>query len=114
MSVDTLIKNLKTKISQFEPGIEVSEVGRVLEVGDGIARVSGLAKCQASEMIEFPRGTLGLALNLEEDAVGVVILGDYGHIHEGDEVRRTGRILSVPVSDGLLGRVVNPLAGVFD
>ena len=105
MSVETLIKNLKIKISQFEPSIEVNEIGRVLEVGDSIARVSGLTKCQASEMLEFPKGTLGLALNLEEDTIGAVIFGDYGHIHEGDEVRRTGKILSVPVSNSLLGRV---------
>ncbi len=104
-----IVEELKKTISTFEKKVEVEEVGAVLEVGDGIARLSGLTNCQASEMLEFPNNTFGVALNLEEETIGAVILGDYTHIKEGDVVKRTGRILSVPVGDELIGRVVNPL-----
>jgi F-type H+-transporting ATPase subunit alpha len=95
--MNSIIEELKKNISSFEKQVEVEEVGKVLEIGDGIARLSGLTKCQASEMLEFPGGTFGVALNLEEETVGAVILGDYTHLKEGDIVKRTGRILSVPV-----------------
>lgn len=114
MSMNSIIEELKKNISSFEKQVHVEEIGKVLEVGDGIARLSGLTKCQASEMLEFPGGTFGVALNLEEETVGAVILGDYSHIKEGDTVKRTGRILSVPVGEELIGRVVNPLGVVKD
>jgi len=90
------------------------EVGRVAEAGDGIARVSGLPSAMANELLEFEDGTLGLALNLDIREIGVVILGDFGGIEEGQTVRRTGEILSVPVGDGYLGRVVDPLGNPID
>lgn len=114
MSMNSIIEELKKNISSFEKQVEVEEVGKVLEIGDGIARLSGLTKCQASEMLEFPGGTFGVALNLEEETVGAVILGDYTHLKEGDIVKRTGRILSVPVGEELIGRVVNPLGVAKD
>ena len=92
----------------------MEEVGTVLEVTDGIARMSGLEKCQASEMLLFPGGSVGVALNLEEETVGAVILGEYAHIQEGDTVKRTGKVLSVPVGDAFVGRVVNPLGEPID
>jgi F-type H+-transporting ATPase subunit alpha len=101
-------------VEGFEPTMEREEVGRVLIAGDGIARVSGLPMAMANELLEFPGGVLGLALNLEEDQIGCVILGEASHIEEGDPVKRTGRILSVPVGDGLLGRVVNALGETID
>lgn len=114
MSVNKIVEELKKSIAQFEKQVTVEEIGKVLEVGDGIARMSGLSKCQASEMLEFPGGVFGVALNLEEETVGAVILGDYRHIKEGDTVKRTGRILSVPVGEDLIGRVVNPLGQPID
>ncbi len=120
MSTNSIVAELKKNIAAFEKQVEVEEIGTVLEVGDGIARLSGLSKCQASEMLEFVSSnketgtTYGVALNLEEDTVGAVLLGEYRHIKEGDTVKRTGRILSVPVSDQLIGRVVNPLGEVID
>jgi len=99
--------SLRQQIAAFTPTLEPVEVGTVLEVGDGIARVSGLAGVQASELVEFSNGVLGIAFNLEADNVGVIIMGDYTHIEEGDVVRGTGRIASVPVGQELLGRVVN-------
>src|SRR5579871_4152037 len=106
---DEIASVLQTEIEQFQSHIDVREVGRVLELGDGIARVYGLSGVMAGEMVEFPNGVQGLAFNLEEHSVGVIILGDYLSIHEGEEVRSTGRLLSVPVGDALLGRVVDPL-----
>ena len=105
---------LKTQIEQFGKELEVSEVGTVLEVGDGIARIYGLADCMAGEMLEFDNGTAGLALNLEEDNVGCVILGSEVGIKEGDRVRRTGRVVEVPVGDALIGRIVNALGQPID
>jgi F-type H+-transporting ATPase subunit alpha len=105
---------LQQEIEQFDAQIDVREVGRVLEVGDGIARVYGLAGVAAGEMVEFANGTIGLAFNLEEHSVGVIILGDYLTLAEGDEVKSTGRLLSVPVGDALLGRVVDPLGNPLD
>jgi len=105
---------LKTQIEQFGHDLEVAEVGTVLEVGDGIARIYGLADCMAGEMLEFDNGTAGLALNLDEDNVGCVILGDEIGIKEGDRVRRTGRVVEVPVGDGLIGRIVDALGQPID
>lgn len=105
---------LRQEIESYEPQVEVEEVGTVLEARDGIAIVHGIRGVMANEMLEFPHGIFGLALNLEEDNVGVVIMGDYLKIQEGDIVKRTGRIAEVPVGDGLLGRVVNPLGQPMD
>lgn len=114
MSVDTVIQQLQKRISEFETNVDVREVGTVVEVGDGIARLSGLSDVQASEMLEFPGGTIGVALNLESEIVGAVILGEFQHLKEGDTVKRTGKVLSIPVGDGFVGRVVNPLGGLVD
>ncbi len=100
---------IKDQIERFEAEAKVEEVGTVLEAGDGIARVYGLDNCMASEMVEFEGGVYGMALNLEEDTLGVVVLGDYLKIREGMTVKRTGRVLEVPVGEELIGRVVNPL-----
>ncbi len=113
-NVDQIVSYLKKNIASFKKEIHTEEVGRVIEVKDGIARITGLEKCQSQEMIEFPGGRYGIALNLEEETVGVVILGEYRHIKEGDTVKRTGRVMSIPVGDALIGRVVNPLAEEID
>jgi F-type H+/Na+-transporting ATPase subunit alpha len=105
---------LKSQIKDFGKEAEVSEVGQVLSVGDGIARVYGLDNVQAGEMVEFPNGIRGMALNLEVDNVGVVIFGTDREIKEGDVVKRTGAIVEVPVGRGLLGRVVDPLGNPLD
>lgn len=111
---DKIVAELKKNIQQFEKQVQVEEVGTVIEIKDGIARLSGLDACQAQEMLEFPNGTYGLALNLEEQTVGAVILGEYTHIIEGDTVKRTGRIMSVPVGDALIGRVVDAIGNPVD
>ena len=105
---------LKRQIDRFGAEAAIEEVGTVLEAGDGIARVYGLQNCMASEMVEFENGVKGMALNLDEDSVGVVILGDYLDIKEGQTVKRTGRVLSVPVGEALIGRVVTPLGEPLD
>ncbi|MCL0067481.1 F0F1 ATP synthase subunit alpha [Peptococcaceae bacterium] len=105
---------IRQQIEEYEAQVEVSDVGTVIQVGDGIARVYGLEECMASELLEFPGGTLGMALNLEEDNIGCVILGPYTHIKEGDTVKRTGRVISVPVGEALIGRVINPLGQPVD
>ncbi|MGE5560307.1 MAG: F0F1 ATP synthase subunit alpha [Chloroflexota bacterium] len=105
---------LKSEIEQYRAGAEVAEVGRVLQVGDGIARVHGLSRTMASELLRFPGGVHGMALNLDVDSIGCILLGPYEDIREGDEVSRTGRIADVPVGDALLGRVVNPLGEPID
>ncbi|UJL45980.1 F0F1 ATP synthase subunit alpha [Virgibacillus sp. NKC19-16] len=109
--ISTLIKQ---QIENFDTDIEVTDVGTVIEVGDGIARAHGLDNVMAQELVEFSNGVMGLAQNLEESNVGIVILGPYTDIKEGDEVRRTGRIMQVPVGEDLLGRVVNPLGQAID
>jgi F-type H+-transporting ATPase subunit alpha len=112
---DEIVSVLQTEIEQYRSQIESREVGRVLEVGDGIARIYGISGVMAGEMIEFTRiGVRGLAFNLEENSVGVIILGDYLEITEGDEVRTTGQLLRVPVGDALIGRVVDPLGNPLD
>jgi len=105
---------IKQQIESFDSDIEVSDVGTVIEVGDGIARAHGLDNVMAGELVEFSNGVMGMAQNLEESNVGIVILGPYIDIKEGDEVRRTGRIMQVPVGEELLGRVVNPLGQPID
>ncbi|OYD08009.1 F0F1 ATP synthase subunit alpha [Paludifilum halophilum] len=105
---------IKQQIEQYQGEIEVVDVGSVIQVGDGIARVHGLQNVMAGELLEFHNGVMGMALNLEEDHVGVVILGPYEDIREGDQVKRTGRIMEVPVGESLLGRVVDPLGQPLD
>src|SRR3989339_33053 len=114
MSTNQIIADLKKQIASFTQTVEVEEIGTVLEVGDGIARMSGLTKCQAQEMLLFPGDVYGVALNLEQETVGAMILGDYKNIKEGDTVKRTGRILSVPVGEQIVGRVVNALGQAID
>ncbi len=108
-SKDIIIETLKKEIAGFSSHAKVEKVGTIVEVGDGIARVSGLSGALVSEMLEFPKDTFGVVLNLEEDLVGAMILGDYTHLKEGDTVKSTGRILEVPVGSSVLGRVIDPL-----
>ena len=111
---DEITSILRQEIENYEKAIDVTEIGSVISVGDGIARIHGLEKVMAGELIEFPHDVAGIAMNLEEDQVGAVLLGDYTEIKEGDEVKRTGRIMSVPVGDALIGRVVNALGEPID
>ena len=111
---DEITQLLKSEIENYETAVNVSETGQVISVGDGIARVYGLENVMSGELIEFGRGISGIAMNLEEDQVGAVLLGDYLEIKEGDEVRRTGRIMSVPVGKGLIGRVLNATGEPID
>ena len=108
------LRSFNGRSSNYEDRVDVREVGTVLEVGDGIARVYGLSGVMAGEMVEFPGGVIGLAFNLEENSVGVIILGDYLKINEGDEVRSLGKLLSVPVGEAVIGRVVDPLGNPLD
>jgi len=105
---------IKQRIDNFESVTEARHVGTIVSLADGIARIHGLADAMQGEMLEFPGGTYGIALNLERDSVGAVLMGEYKHITEGDEVKTTGRILQVPVGEGLLGRVVDPLGDPID
>ena len=114
LSATEVSELIKKKIENFDVGVEARTEGSIVTLTDGIARIHGLSDVMQGEMIEFPGGTYGLALNLERDSVGAVILGDYGHITEGDTVKCTGRILEVPVGRGLLGRVVNSLGEAID
>jgi len=111
---DEITQLIRQQIENYESKIAVDEVGTVITLGDGIARVYGLDKVMAGELLEFPHDVAGIAMNLEEDQVGVVLLGEYTEIKEGDEVKRTGRIMSVPVGDTLIGRVVNSLGQPVD
>ncbi|HEX3727165.1 MAG TPA: F0F1 ATP synthase subunit alpha, partial [Pirellulales bacterium] len=111
---DEIASVIQAEIENYQSQIDVREVGRVLEVGDGIARVYGLSGVMSGEMVEFPNGTIGLAFNLEENSVGVIILGDFLAITEGDEVKSTGKLLSVPVGEAVIGRVVDPLGNPLD
>jgi F-type H+-transporting ATPase subunit alpha len=111
---DEIARVLREEIENYERTVNVSETGSVISVGDGIARIHGLEKVMAGELIEFPHEVSGIALNLDEDEVGSVLLGDYQAIKEGDEVRRTGRIMSVPVGEALVGRVVDALGRPID
>jgi F-type H+/Na+-transporting ATPase subunit alpha len=114
IKADEITKIIREQIEEYQAGVEISEIGSVISVGDGIARVYGLEKVMSGELLEFPHGVMGLALNLEETQVGVVLLGDYTEIREGDQVRRTRRIMEVPVGEALIGRVVNALAQPID
>jgi F-type H+-transporting ATPase subunit alpha len=114
IKADEITKILREQIENYKEKLAVEEVGSVISVGDGIARIHGLDKCMAGEMIEFPHDVYGIALNLEEDQVGAVLLGDYTEIKEGDIVKRTNKIMSVPVGDGLIGRVVDALGNPID
>ena len=109
-----IVSVIKEQIKQFGATVTMVDVGTVVEVGDGIARIHGLRGAKYNELLEFPNGIMGLALNLEEDNVAAVVLGDYSHIKEGDEVRSTGRVVEVPVGDNLIGRVVDPLGNPLD
>src|ERR671910_3723881 len=112
---DEITKILRQRIEGLETGsADLSEVGTVLSIGDGIARVHGLDNCMSLEMLELPNDVTGLALNLESDNVGAVLFGEWDKIEEGDQVKRTGRLLEVPVGDELLGRVVDPLGNPLD
>src|SRR5216684_406629 len=105
---------IRKQIESFEAGVTVTEVGTVIKIGDGIAEIHGLEKVMAGELLEFPHDVRGLALNLEEDKVGAVLFGDFQVIREGDLVKRTGRIMQVPVGDALIGRVVDVLGNPID
>jgi F-type H+-transporting ATPase subunit alpha len=111
---DEISRALLSEIENFDAVVNVAETGSVISVGDGIARVYGLDNVMAGELVEFSPETVGIALNLEEDQVGVVLLGDYGGVKEGDQVKRTGRIMSIPVGDAMIGRVVNALGKPID
>ena len=105
---------LRNNLDSWEPSIDAETVGYVVSIGDGVARVAGLPNAMASELLEFPGGLIGIALNLDEDSIGAVLMGESSHIEEGDEVRSTGRVLSVPVGDAMLGRVVDALGVPID
>ncbi len=111
---DEITSIIRNEIKGFDTGADVSGVGTVVEVGDGIAQVYGLSGALAQELLEFPNGIMGMAFNLEEETVGVLILGDYTQIKEGDTVKTTGRVVEIPVGDALIGRVVNPLGEPID
>src|SRR5436853_6229736 len=114
IKADEITQLIRQQIENYETKIAVDEVGTVITLGDGIARVHGLEKVMAGELLSFPHNIFGIAMNLEEDQVGVVLLGEYTEISEGDEVKRTGRIMSVPVGDAMIGRVVNALGQPID
>jgi F-type H+/Na+-transporting ATPase subunit alpha len=110
----SIAEALRENVQSWRPSVEREEVGRVVDTSDGIARVSGLPRTMANELLEFPGGVLGLALNLDVDEIGCIVLGEYSHIEEGDPVKQTGRILSIPVGDAFLGRVVDALGRPID
>ncbi|HUX07730.1 MAG TPA: F0F1 ATP synthase subunit alpha, partial [Acidobacteriota bacterium] len=114
IKAEEISRIIKQQIADYEATVDVSEVGTVISVGDGIARIHGLDRCMAGELLDFPHDILGMALNLDEDSVGAVILGETQFIKEGDTVKRTGRIMEVPVGETLIGRVVNPLGQPLD
>src|ERR1035441_4554334 len=114
IKADEITQLIREQIENYENKITVDEVGTVISVGDGIARIHGLDKVMAGELLSFPHGIAGLAMNLDEDQVGSVLLGEATEIKEGDEVKRTGTIMSVPVGDAMIGRVVNALGQPID
>ena len=114
IKAEEISKLIRDQIGGYAVDVDVAEVGTIVSIGDGIARVHGVERAMAGEMLEFPKGVFGIALNLEEDGVGAVLLGEYREIKEGDTVKRTGRIISVPVGDAMLGRVVNALGQPID
>jgi F-type H+-transporting ATPase subunit alpha len=114
IKAEEISRIIRDQIGSYAVDVDVAEVGTIVSVGDGIARVHGVEKTMAGEMLEFPHGVFGIALNLEEESVGAVLLGDYTAIREGDTVKRTNRIISVPVGEELVGRVVNALGQPVD
>jgi len=114
IKADEISKIIREQIGSYAVDVDVAEVGSIISIGDGIARVHGVENAMAGEMLEFPHGVMGIALNLEDESVGVVLLGEFREIKEGDLVKRTGRIISVPVGDEILGRVVNALGQPID
>src|SRR6202163_488535 len=114
IKADEISKIIREQIGSYAVDVDVAEVGSIISIGDGIARVHGVENAMAGEMLEFPHGVFGIALNLEEESVGAVLLGEFKEIKEGDLVKRTGRIISVPVGDEMLGRVVNALGEPLD
>src|ERR1700693_479082 len=114
IKADEITQLIRQQIENYESKIAVDEVGTILTLGDGIARVHGLDKVMAGELLSFPHEVAGIALNLEEDQVGVVLLGEYTELKEGEEVKRTGRIMSVPVGEAMIGRVVDSLGRPID
>src|SRR4030088_3685271 len=109
IKAEEISKIIREQIGSFGAAVDVAAVGSIISIGDGIARVHGVDNAMAGEMLEFPKGVFGIALKLEEESVGAVLLGEFKEIKEGDPVKRTGRIISVPVGEELLGRVVNAL-----
>ncbi|HEY7823615.1 MAG TPA: F0F1 ATP synthase subunit alpha, partial [Acidimicrobiia bacterium] len=114
ITADQITETLRSQLSGWEPDTTKETVGYVTAIADGVARVEGLPDVMASELLEFPEGLIGVALNIDEKDLGVVLLGEYNHIEEGDPVKQTGTVLSVPVGDALLGRVVDPLGDPVD
>jgi len=114
IKAEEISKLIREQLGNYAVDVDVAEVGTIVSIGDGIAHIHGVERAMAGEMLEFPKGVFGIALNLEEDGVGAVLLGDYREIREGDTVKRTGRIISVPVGDAMLGRVVNALGQPID
>ena len=114
IKAEEISKIIRDQIGNYAVDVDVAEVGTIVSIGDGIARVHGVENTMAGEMLEFPHGVFGIALNLEEDSVGAVLLGEYTEIKEGDTVKRTNRIISVPVGEELVGRVVNALGQPID
>src|SRR4051812_49250653 len=112
--MSTLLQDIENQIAELKTGVAKTNVGIVREISDGVAKIEGLSEIALNEMIEFPGGVFGLALNLEETEVGAIILGEFQSIKEGDEVKATGKLLQVPVGKGLLGRVVNTLGQPLD
>ena len=111
---DEIVSILKQQLESHKADIDISEVGEITYVGDGVAKISGLEKVMSSELVELPNGVFGMALNLEEDSVGIVLFGDSSLVKEGDIAKRTGKIVEVPIGEALLGRVVNPLGQPMD
>src|ERR1700754_2294947 len=114
IKADEISKIIREQIGSYAVDVDVAEVGNIISIGDGICRVHGIDNVMSGEMLEFPHGVFGIALNLEEESVGAVLLGEYKNIREGDTVKRTGRIISVPVGEEMLGRVVNALGQPID
>src|SRR5919198_225245 len=114
IKAEEISKIIREQIGSYAVDVDVAEVGSIISIGDGIARVHGIEKSMAGEMLEFPHGVYGIALNLEEESVGAVLLGEFKEIKEGDPVKRTGRIISVPVGEEMIGRVVNALGQPVD
>src|SRR5688500_10905603 len=114
IKAEEISKIIRDQIGNYAVDVDVAEVGTVVSIGDGIARVHGVERAMAGEMLGFPHGVMGIGLNLEEESVGAVLLGEFTEIKEGDMVKRTGKIISVPVGEEMLGRVVNALGHPID